>query len=207
LFYSIIKDLTGKVSGYGFTVIIFPIEYLIVNLLIKLMRLLLLILTCTMILSVSCRKDKTTPKEKFPLSYQFINEGDDNVKSVIFYAATLFPNDTVDVRGDSVDVMNWQGQAFNNVSALDILTMPSTKKGYTGCMAQLKFTIWFKKTVFSPVLFNKGYGGQNGVHPVGITEARCYEGPVKTVLSPGDNVIQFRWPSDTTNSTEVLTIN
>ena len=171
------------------------------------MRPLLFILVSTVLVVAGCKKEKTDRRpvrEIFPLSYQFINEGDANVKSVIFYTTTLYINDTVDVRGDSVTIVNWRDQAFNGVGASDIITMPLDKKGYVGCTGRLNFVIWFKKPVFSPVLFAKGYGGQNGVHPVGMTEGRCYEGPVQSINAAAEGAIKFRWPSDTANYKEVL---
>lgn len=169
----------------------------------------LLVLTIALILFAGCKKenDKSVPpREKFPLTYQFINEGDANVKSVIFYTVTFFPNDTVDASGDSIGIINWYDNAFNGVGSTDILNLPVKKPGYVGCSAQLKFVIWFKEPVFSPVLFAKGYGGQNGVHPVGMTEARIYECPAMIVGSPADNVIRFKWPADTTKAQEVLSL-
>lgn len=154
----------------------------------------------------ACKKEKSSkpPREEFSVSYQFINEGDANVKSVIFSTTTFFPNDTVDARGDSTSSVIWREEAFNGVGATDIISMPLEKKGYAGCTAQLKFVVWFRNTVFSPVFYNKGWGGQNGVHPVGMTEARAYVGPVDTITSPGPHIIKFKWPSDTARFTEVL---
>lgn len=156
--------------------------------------------------TIACKKEKhqKPPREEFPISYQFINEGDANVKSVIFYTTTFFPNDTVDATGDSISIINWRDEAFNGVGSNSIINMPLEKKGYAGCTGQLKFVVWFRNTVFSPVLFDKGWGGQNGVHPVGMTEARVYVGPVDTIDSPGDNIIKFKWPSDTARFQEVI---
>lgn len=155
--------------------------------------------------STGCKKETVRPQRKeFNIVYRFINEGDANVKAVFFSSTTFYPNDTVDRTGDSISVVYWTDQVFDNVGQYGVIMAPMVKKGYIGCTAGLKLTVRLKEPMFSQVYADKGYGGYNGVYPVGMTAARAYIGITKTIASPEDSIITFRWPSDTLKCQEVL---
>jgi hypothetical protein len=149
------------------------------------------------LLFIACRKDAgRPPRETFPIEYQFINNADANVKAAVFYTTTFYPNDTIDASGDSTSLINWYDHAFNDLNPGDLVRLPLNKKGYVGCVTQLKIRVVFKKPMFSPVLFDAGWDQF-------MTYSRNYVGPVDTIRSPSQNIIKFNWPQDTLRYTEV----
>lgn len=148
----------------------------------------------------ACRKEPDKgiqPRDTFPIEYHFVNLADPNVKAAVIYTTTFFPNDTISTSGDSIDRVTWHDQAFRNLHPADQVQVHIPEKGYVACITQFKIRLVFEKPMFSPILFNAGWGEQS------ITNSRNYVGTIDTIRSPTQNIIRFIWPDDTLKFTEV----
>jgi hypothetical protein len=178
------------------------------NIMIIIIRLpLLLLLTSTAILfgTTSCKKEtEVTPAiPKFPIGYQLINEGDDNVKAFITKKYNFFPADSIGPNKDtfSFAILTWS--SYNGITPYQTIYEPVDHPGYEGCTADYKIYVHFKKALWSPVWAAKGYA-DGGSNPVGWTNVRTYVMKTITIRSRNDRYVTFRWPSDTAICTERL---
>jgi len=163
--------------------------------------------TIAFLFITGCRKEKTEPanllKERFPIEYQFINEGDKNVKSVILDMTTFYPYDSVDAKGDSLSFLNYKNTIFNEVPIEGAIKLSEDRSGYVECTGKLRLNIRFREPLYSPLYAAKGRAGDADLAN-GWTRGRAYVGDQVTIQSKSDGIIVFKWPSDTTKYKEVL---
>lgn len=147
----------------------------------------------------SCQQESPDPvtppqeakAEAYTVKYQFINEGDANLQSVVLWTRTTFP------KGNEISLFD---QAFNSVSAQDTLVKavegPYANLAYAGCTTRMFIRVAFKEPVYSRYPRSEYYGEGKNIQ-------RHYEIALNTIQKAEDALVSFRWPSDTLKLQEV----
>jgi hypothetical protein len=168
----------------------------------------LLVSGATSILLVfACRKEniKTNEQEKetFPIEYRFINNGDANVRDVVFYTTTFYPGDSISRNGDTTSTIYWYNRAFHDVGTNDTIRHQMYKPGYKGCTTYLKVLVHFKSRMFSLIWANRNYYSGDST-TLGMIIGRMYVGDTAIINFASDRIVTFHWPSDTLKYKEVI---
>ena len=168
---------------------------------------LLLSAAISFLLIFSCKKENVkkigTEKETFLIEYRFINEGDANVRDVVFYTITFYPADSISNTGDTLSTINWLNHAFHDVGSNDTVRHQMGKPGYKECTAYLKVLVHFKSRMFSQIWADRKYYSGDST-TLGMIISRMYKGDTTTINSTADRIVTFKWPSDTLKYKEVI---
>ena len=166
---------------------------------------LILSATTLILLVCACKKENVVKreKEKFPIEYRFINNGDANVRDVVFYTTTFYPNDPISRNGDTSSIIHWNGNTFQNVGSHDTLRFTMERPGYKDCTTYLKVLVHFKQHMFSKLFADRGYYSGD-YSTLGMIIGRTYTTDTSVVETASDRIVSFKWPSDTLKYKEAI---
>jgi hypothetical protein len=168
---------------------------------------LLLSAATSTLLVFGCKKEDITrdekAKETFPIEYRFINNGDANVRDVVFYTTTFYPGDSISRSGDTTSTIYWYNRAFHDVGTNDTIRHQMDKPGYKECTTYLKVLVHFKSRMFSQIWANRNYYSGDST-TLGMIISRMYSSDTAIINSTSDRIVTFHWPSDTLKYTEVI---
>jgi hypothetical protein len=170
------------------------------------MRQKLILDATTLILLVgACKKENVIKreKEKFPIEYRFINNGDANVRDVVFYTTTFYPDDSIARNGDTLSVIHWNGNTFQNVGSYDTLRFTRERLGYKKCSTYLRVLIHFKQRMFSKLFADRGYYSGDST-TLGMIIGRTYISDTSVINTTSERIVSFKWPLDTLKYKEII---
>jgi hypothetical protein len=138
------------------------------------------------LLFVACKKQTVTEvkNDDFAIEYQFINQGDTNVRDVIMHT---FQKVII----------------FNEIKKFDTVRFSVTKTKCGECIDYLKVFVRFKEMQYSTLAAAKGYNN-GGTSALGMVRGRTYLGDTISIASGLNQTLVFKWPSDTLNYKEVI---
>jgi hypothetical protein len=135
---------------------------------------------------VACEKQTVNEvnSNDFAIEYQFINQGDTNIRDVVLYT---FQKDVV----------------FSEIKKFDTVKFTVSKTPCSECVDYLKVFVRFKEMRYSTLAASKGYNN-GGTSALGMVRGRTYLGDTVSIASGVNQTLVFKWPADTLKYKEVL---